>query len=45
MTEKSVINILVELSGRLADEEDYDEDIAPKIQQVINYIHENNNPR
>ena len=45
MSEESVINILVELSGRLADEVDYDEDIAPKIQQVINYIYENNNPR
>ena len=38
MSKKLAVEILIELSNRLADEADYDEDIAPKIQQVIDYI-------
>jgi hypothetical protein len=41
MSKKLAVEILIELSNRLADEADYDEDIAPKIQQVIDYIEKN----
>ena len=40
MEHDEMIEFLIELSARLADEEDYDDYIAPKIQQVIEYIQE-----
>ncbi len=35
---KKMINDLVDLSIRLADEKDYDNKIAPKLQRIIDYL-------
>jgi len=33
-----MIKDLINISYRLADEKDYDNQIAPKLQQIINYL-------
>ena len=38
MTKEKAIQIIIDISYLLADESDYEENIMPKLQQVINYI-------
>ena len=38
MNKEKVIKIIIDISYLLADESDYEENIMPKLQQVINYI-------
>ena len=38
MNKEEAIKIIIDISHLLADESDYEENIMPKLQQVINYI-------
>ena len=38
MNKEEAIKIIIDISHLLADELDYEENIMPKLQQVINYI-------
>jgi uncharacterized protein YgfB (UPF0149 family) len=38
MNKEEAIKIIIDISYLLADESDYEENIMPKLQQVIDYI-------
>lgn len=40
-----LMNVVIELSARLADESDYDENLVPKLQALLDYLEENKNGR
>jgi hypothetical protein len=40
MSQKQFINLLIEISERLADESDYEDYLLPQLQNAVDYLEE-----